>query len=117
MMGLDKCVLASHSCGVTIAECHPGLQDAFDLFTGAWVSRGPASALGLFYDSRPLFTRSVRQGDHTLGQIINGRPVDAVHLRILIIYDPSRAHSASYIPCVSSLPSMFQTYLYCKITL
>jgi phosphatidylinositol 4-phosphatase len=35
-------------------------QDAFDLFTGAWVPRGPSSAFALFYDPRPLFTRAVR---------------------------------------------------------
>lgn len=34
-------------------------QDAFDLFTGAWVPRGPSSAFALFYDPRPLFTRAV----------------------------------------------------------
>lgn len=35
-------------------------QDAFDLFTGAWVPRGPSSAYALFFDPRPLFTRAVR---------------------------------------------------------
>jgi len=35
-------------------------QDAFDLFTGAWVPRGPSSAYAMFYDPRPLFTRAVR---------------------------------------------------------
>lgn len=34
-------------------------QDAFDLFTGNWVARGPSSALGLFHDPRPLVARSV----------------------------------------------------------
>lgn len=35
-------------------------QDAFDLFTGAWIPRGASSAYALFYDHRPLFTRAVR---------------------------------------------------------
>ncbi|KIM31856.1 hypothetical protein M408DRAFT_327265, partial [Serendipita vermifera MAFF 305830] len=34
-------------------------QDAFDLFTGTWIPRGPSSAFALFYDPRPLFTRSM----------------------------------------------------------
>ncbi|KAG8797549.1 hypothetical protein FRC16_008752 [Serendipita sp. 398] len=34
-------------------------QDAFDLFTGAWVPRGPSSAYALFFDPRPLHTRAM----------------------------------------------------------
>jgi hypothetical protein len=34
-------------------------QDAFDLFTGAWIPRGPSSAYALFFDPRPLTTRAV----------------------------------------------------------
>ncbi|KAG8884578.1 hypothetical protein FRB97_003875 [Tulasnella sp. 331] len=35
-------------------------QDAFDLFTGAWIARGgPNSALALVTDSRPLIVRSM----------------------------------------------------------
>ncbi|KAG8817964.1 hypothetical protein FRC17_011020 [Serendipita sp. 399] len=34
-------------------------QDAFDLFTGAWVPRGPSSAFALFFDPRPLHTRAM----------------------------------------------------------
>jgi hypothetical protein len=115
--GLDRCVPASHSCGVRGANSIAlELKDGFDLFTGAWVSRGPASALGLFYDSRPLFTRSVRLRNHTLRQITNGHPVDAVHLRILIIYDPSWAHSPSHIPYVTSLLTIPpKTYSYCRL--
>lgn len=36
-------------------------QDAYDLFTGAWVPRrGPTASLFLVTDSRPLITRAVR---------------------------------------------------------
>ncbi|CCA67182.1 probable SAC1-recessive suppressor of secretory defect [Serendipita indica DSM 11827] len=34
-------------------------QDAFDLFTGTWVPRGPSSAYALFFDPRPLHTRAM----------------------------------------------------------
>src|SRR5258706_11780658 len=69
MTGLDRCVPASHSRSARRANIIDlGLKDGFDLFTGAWVSRGPASALGLFYDSRPLFTRSVRLKNHICGK-------------------------------------------------
>lgn len=34
-------------------------QDGFDLFTGAWIPRGPSSAYALFHDPRPLLTRAV----------------------------------------------------------
>ena len=114
MTGLDRCVPASHSRGMRRANIIDlGLKDGFDLFTGAWVSRGPASALGLFYDSRPLFTRSVRPNESFLRRITNGPPVDAIHLRILIIYDPSWTYSPSHIPCVSSLfIAVLQTYSY-----
>lgn len=40
-------------------------QDAFDLFTGAFVPRrGPSASLGLIRDNRPLLIRSVRLLQH-----------------------------------------------------
>jgi phosphatidylinositol 4-phosphatase len=42
-------------------------QDAFDLFTGAWVPRGPSSAYALFFDPRSLFTRAVRDSSGNAG--------------------------------------------------
>ncbi len=78
-------------------------QDAFDLFTGAWLpARGPATALALVTDGRPLITQAVSVRMYPMGHSFISVPV--IQMPYVLFFSVFMIFAGMILPRQSSEP-------------